>query len=64
MFRSFVALERIDPGFDPHRLPIFRGTGCRPTRTHAESDAYIRQMQNALAAIPGVAAVTAANVLL
>jgi putative ABC transport system permease protein len=63
MFRSFLALQRINPGFDPHGLLTFRTMGGKPARTVDQRAAVVRQMQAALAAIPGVQSVTAANVL-
>jgi putative ABC transport system permease protein len=63
MLRSFLALERINPGFDPRHVLTFRTRGGRRTATTEESGAYVRQMHAALAAIPGVESVTAANIL-
>jgi len=63
MFRSFRALQRIDPGFDPHGLMTFRTMGGKQGRLSDERGALVRQMQSALAAIPGVKSVTAANIL-
>jgi predicted permease len=61
MFRSFLALQRIDTGFDPRGVLTFRTMGGRPARSAEERSAQVRQMQTALAAIPGVESVTAAN---
>jgi putative ABC transport system permease protein len=63
MFRSFLALQRINPGFDPHHVLTFKIMGGKPTRTPEESAAYVRQMRNALAAIPGVTGATSADIL-
>ena len=63
MFRSFLALQRINPGYDPHHLLAFRTMGGRPTRTPAESEAYVRQLRAALTVVPGVDGVTAADLL-
>ena len=63
MFRSFLALQRIDPGFDSHGVLTFRTMGGRPSSTPEERAAYVRQMRSALAAVPGVEGVTAANTL-
>jgi putative ABC transport system permease protein len=63
MFRSFLALQRINPGYDPHGVLTFRTMGGRPTRTIEERAAAERQMHDALAAIPGVESVTAASTL-
>jgi predicted permease len=61
MFRSFLALQRIDTEFDPRGVLTFRTLGGRPVRSAEERSAQVRQMQTALAAIPGVESVTAAN---
>jgi len=63
MFRSFLALQRIHPGFEAHGLLTFRTMGGRQGRLSDERGALVRQMQAALAAIPGVQSVTAANIL-
>ena len=63
MFRSFLALEHINPGFDPHGVLTFRAGGGRQGRTLDENAAIVRQRHDALAAIPGVESVTAASVL-
>ncbi len=59
MFRSFLALQQIDPGFDPHHLLTFqllggRGQGARPP---AERAARQREIEQRLRNIPGVEAV-------
>jgi putative ABC transport system permease protein len=59
MFRSFLELQRIDPGFDPHNLLTFQILGGRPGRPPAEQAAVGRQIADRLRAIPGVQAVTA-----
>src|SRR5579872_353898 len=63
LFRSFIALKRIDPGFDSRSSLELRLTGGRQGATPAERAAIIRQIHGALAAIPGVESVTAANIL-
>jgi putative ABC transport system permease protein len=63
MFRSFLALERINPAFDPHHVLTFRAGGGRQGRTFDENGAIVRERRDALAAIPGVEDVTAASVL-
>jgi predicted permease len=59
MFRSFLELQRIDPGFDPHNLLTFQILGGQPGRPPAEQAAIGRQIADRLRAIPGVRAVTA-----
>ncbi len=63
MFRSFLALQRIDPGFDPHGVLTFRTMGGKPTPTPESRAAFVRQMQAALLAVPGVQSATAADIL-
>ena len=60
MFRSFVELQRVDPGFDPHHLLAFRVLGAGITRKDPSQRAvFVSQMQERLRAIPGVVGVTA-----
>jgi predicted permease len=63
MFRSFMALQRTNTGYDPHNLLTFRTMGGTFARTTEERAAIIRRKQLALAAMPGVESVTAANTL-
>ena len=63
MFRSFLALQRTNTGYDPHNLLTFRTMGGTLARTTEERAAIIRRRQQALAAIPGVESVTVANTL-
>src|SRR5438309_3651422 len=58
MFRSFLELQRIDPGFDPHGLLTFQILGGRGS-TPDQRAAFTRQIQERLRAIPGVQGVTA-----
>ena len=59
MFRSFLDLQRINPGFDTARLLTFQLLGGRPGPP-AQRDANTRQIQERLRAIPGVQDATAA----
>jgi putative ABC transport system permease protein len=63
MFRSFRALQQIDAGFNPEGVLAFRTLGGRPARTPDARAAAVRQLHDTLAAIPGVEAVTATNIL-
>jgi predicted permease len=63
MFRSFLALERINPGFDSHGVLTFRMPGGNSGRTPDERAAVVGQIRDTLSAIPGVESVTAANLL-
>ena len=61
MVRSFVALSRTDPGFDPRGVLTFV---ANPQANAEEARAaFMRQLRERLLAIPGVQAVTAANPL-
>ena len=60
MFRSFVALERVDPGFDPNHLLTFQLLGPR-IPTPEQRAAFMREVQRHLRALPGVENVTAAS---
>jgi putative ABC transport system permease protein len=60
MFRSFVALQRIDRGYDSSGLLTFLLAGGR-NRTTAEKTAFVRDLQSHLAAMPGVQSVSAAT---
>lgn len=61
MFRSFLALQHIDAGFDPHGVLTFRTIRGRFAPTAEEHTAQVRQMQTELASLPGVENVTATN---
>ncbi len=64
MMRSFVALQRVDPGFRSERMLTFRlalpGATGDPRARYRSPDAFIefgRQLQTRLAALPGVTGV-------
>src|SRR5271156_3107566 len=59
MFRSFLELQRVDPGFDSHNLLTFQLIGAQPKSTSAERAAAMRQIDERLRAIAGVQSVTA-----
>jgi putative ABC transport system permease protein len=58
MFRSFLELQRIDPGFDPRGLLTFQLLGGRPGPAEQRA-ATTRQLEERLRSIPGVEGVTA-----
>ena len=60
MFRSFLELRRVDPGFDPNGLLTFQLLGGRPGPAEQRT-ALQRQLEDRLRAIPGVIGVTASN---
>jgi predicted permease len=62
MLRSFMALSRVNPGYDPSGILTFTTPNNR-LRTPDERLAFTNTMQQRLAAIPGVTAVTAASPL-
>jgi putative ABC transport system permease protein len=57
MFRSFQALHRVDPGFDPHNLLTFGVLGGRRGQQPAQRAAFMRDLEHKLRSIPGVQAV-------
>jgi predicted permease len=61
MFRSFLDLERIDPGFDAHHLLTFQvlGRQFQGKTTPEQCAAGVRQIEERLQAIPGVQGVAA-----
>jgi putative ABC transport system permease protein len=58
MLRSFLALGRIDPGYDPNRVLTF--LLLPQARQAGERAAFMQQVRERLLAIPGVTGVTAA----
>jgi predicted permease len=62
MFRSFLALLAVDPGYDPNNVLTFQ-IANRRTRSPEERAAFMRDMRDRLRSIPGVLAVTAASPL-
>ena len=62
MIRSFVALQRVNPGYDPNGVLTFFLPNLRSS-DDAARQAFIRDLRTRLQAIPGVTAVTAAGPL-
>ena len=60
MVRSFMELQRIDPGFDPRGLLTFQVQSDRNLRKPEERAVATRQLEEKLRAIPGIQSVTAA----
>ncbi len=60
MFRSFLELQRIDPGFDSHHLLTFLLSGGRNGRTPEQRAAFQREIHQGLSSIGGVESATAA----
>ena len=59
MLRSFVQLQHIDPGFDPHHLLTFRVLGVPVVaKTPEQRDTMVRQIKERLDAMPGIESVT------
>jgi putative ABC transport system permease protein len=61
MVRSFLELQRIDPGFSPHGLLTFQVQSDRVLQKPEERAVATRQLEDRLRAIPGVQSVTASN---
>jgi len=61
MVRTFLELQRIDPGFNPHGLLTFQVQSDRFLQKPEERAVAIRQLEDRLRAIPGVQSATAAN---
>lgn len=61
MVRSFLELQRIDPGFSPHNLLTFQVQSDRIYKTPEERALATRQLEERLRTIPGVQRVTASN---
>ncbi|MGI9071954.1 MAG: ABC transporter permease [Bryobacteraceae bacterium] len=60
MFRSFVALKRVDPGYNPDHLLTFQLLGPHEP-TPAGRAAFMRDLRDRLRAIPGIKNVTAST---
>jgi predicted permease len=59
MIRSFVALENVDPGYDPRNVLTFFKQAARPTPE--QRAAFMTQVTERVRAVPGVVSVTAAG---
>ena len=62
MFRTFLAIQRVNLGFDPHSLLTFRLLGNIGNKPE-EAANFKRQLREQLGAIPGVHNVTASSPL-
>jgi len=58
MYRSFVALQHIDPGFDPNHMLTFQVL-APAGRPNAQQGAEQRELQTRLASLPGAQGATA-----
>jgi putative ABC transport system permease protein len=61
MFRSFIALQRVDPGFDSRGLLTFLLLGPRGGPQPQGRATFMREAQDRLRALPGVESVTAST---
>ncbi len=61
MVRSFLELQHIDPGFNPHGLLTFQVQSDRFLQSPEARAVATRQLEDRLRAIPGVRSVTAAS---
>jgi predicted permease len=59
MIRSFIALQRVDPGYDPDNLLTFQLLGSSGGSQPQERSAFMRELHGRLSALPGVESVTA-----
>src|SRR5262245_16082652 len=62
MLRSFIALQRTDPGYDPNGILTFFLPNTRASGEEGRR-AFIRELHRRLSALPGVQSVTAATPL-
>ena len=62
MLRSFIALQHVDPGYDPRGLLTFFAVSGRPGGPDVQAG-IIRQLAERLRSVPGVTGVTAASPL-
>ena len=58
MIRSFVELQRIDPGFDPNHVLTFQLLGGRGGPVAQQRGSFTQQIESTLRGIPGVQDVT------
>lgn len=64
MFRSFLELRRVEPGYDPHNLLTFLLIGdARGFQEPQRRMAFLREIQGRLRAMPGVESVGASLAL-
>ena len=63
MFRSFLALEHVNLGYDPKHLLTFQILGGRPGNQPEQRAAYVREIENRLRAIGGVESVAGSNLM-
>jgi predicted permease len=61
MIRSFLALQRIDPGFDPQGLLTFNLVTNRGADPAQQRAAFTRRIAEGLSALPGIRSVTATS---
>ncbi len=61
MFRSFLAMQHVDLGYNPHHLLTFQLIGLRAADAPDQRAAAMRQIHDRLSALPGVESVTAAT---
>lgn len=60
MFRSFLELQKINPGFDSHHLLTFQLIGGRVARAPEQRAAFQREIRQGLSSLGGVENVSAA----
>lgn len=64
LIRTFVNLNRVEPGFDPKHLLTFQATPMGPRyKSSDQTQEYYRQALERLSALPGVESAAVTNVL-
>ena len=58
MIRSFIALQRVETGYDPYNVLTFQLLGSS-SKQPQERAAFVRELRGRLGALPGVESVTA-----
>ncbi len=62
MIRTFLALQRVDPGFDPHNvLSMVVGVGGTAEATSGHTGNFYRQVLQGVGAVPGIQSASAIN---
>jgi predicted permease len=62
MVRTFIALQHVDPGFDPHNLiSMVVGVGATEVGTSGRTANFYQQVLQEVSAVPGVESASAIN---
>ena len=60
MVRTFIAVQHIDPGFDPHNMLTFALLGGQRGNQPQQRAAYMHDLRQRIGALPGIQSATAA----